>query len=145
MVAATCSDSDAPPDAPVSAGGVKAARVSGSICEPCTSSGMSIHTGPGRPVVARCSASSRWRRMDSGSVTVTAYFVSERTTETMSTSCAPTERTPESPFMSARFTWPEMKMHGVESSHAPARPVTALVPPGPVVTKAAPSPSVALA
>ena len=35
---------------------------------------------------------------------------------------------------SARFTWPEMNRHGVESSQAPATPVTALVPPGPVVT-----------
>ena len=45
---------------------------------------------------------------------------------------------------SARFTWPEMKRQGVESSQAPATPVMALVPPGPVVTSATPRWLVAL-
>ena len=76
---------------------------------------------------------------------VSAYLVIDFTIETMSTSCAPTERTPVLPLRSARLTWPETNTVGVESSQAPATPVTALVPPGPVVTKAAPSPSVTLA
>jgi hypothetical protein len=57
--------------------------------------------------------------------------------ETISISCTPRMRTPESRFRSARLTCPEMNKTGVESSHAPATPVTALVPPGPVVTMAA--------
>ena len=47
--------------------------------------------------------------------------------------------------VSARFTWPETKRHGTESSHAPARPVMALVAPGPVVKYPAPKRPVSLA
>jgi len=36
------------------------------------------------------------------------------------------------------LTWPEMMIIGIESSHAPATPVIALVPPGPVVTQTTP-------
>ena len=72
------------------------------------------------------------------SSTVTAYFVIGFTIDTMSTSCTPSWRTPVSRFRSARLTWPETNRQGVESSQAPATPVTALVPPGPVVTTATP-------
>ena len=51
----------------------------------------------------------------------------------------------ESNMRSGRFTWPERKSTGVESSHAPATPVTALVPPGPVVTMQTPRELVAFA
>ena len=47
-------------------------------------------------------------------------------------------RTPESPTRSERFTCPEITIIGVESSHAPATPVIALVPPGPDVTRTGP-------
>ena len=78
-----------------------------------------------------------------GSVIVTAYFVTDCTMGTISTSCTPTCRTPSGVpsawyIRSARFTWPEMKRHGVESSQAPTSPVMALVAPGPVVTSATP-------
>ena len=42
-----------------------------------------------------------------------------------------------SPTKSERFTWPEITIIGVESSHAPATPVIALVPPGPGCDQAA--------
>ena len=72
--------------------------------------------------------------MESGSSTVTAYFVTERTIETMSTSWTPSIRTPVSRFRSARFTCPERTSIGTESSHADATPVREFVPPGPLVT-----------
>ena len=77
--------------------------------------------------------------MSAGSSTVAAYLVIGRTMETISTSCGPIWRTPLSPMRSARFTWPEMISKGTDSIQAPAQPVTALVPPGPVVTSATPS------
>jgi hypothetical protein len=76
--------------------------------------------------------------MSEGSITVTAYLVIGLTIETMSTSCTPIWRTPELPFRSARFACPESTSIGVESNHAPATPVIALVPPGPAVTRHTP-------
>ena len=90
-------------------GGVKPSSCAGSMGEACTSSGMSIQTGPGRPVVARCTAFSRWKRMLGGSVTVTAYLVMGMTIGTISISWEPSCRSPESPLRSARFTWPQKK------------------------------------
>ena len=46
---------------------------------------------------------------------------------------------------SGRLTWPDRNSIGVESSQAPATPVTAFVPPGPVVTMATPRLFVAFA
>ena len=89
--------------------------------------------------------------MSAGSRTVTAYFVIGRTIERMSTSCTPSCRIPSgssvvaSNIRSGRFTCPDTNSTGVESSQAPATPVTALVPPGPVVTMQKPRPSVAFA
>ncbi len=85
-----------------------------------------------------------------GSVTVTAYLTIGFTMETMSTSCTPNWRIPSgvpsaANMRSGRLTWPETTSIGVESSHAPATPVTAFVPPGPVVTIATPMWFVALA
>ena len=39
----------------------------------------------------------------------------------------------------SRFTWPEMTSMGMESVHAPKTPLSALMPPGPVVTLITPS------
>ena len=89
--------------------------------------------------------------MSLGSRMVTAYFVIGATMEQMSTSCTPSWRMPSglpetaSNMRSGRFTWPETNKTGVESSHAPATPVTALVPPGPVVTMQNPRPWLAFA
>ena len=88
--------------------------------------------------------------MLAGSVTVTAYLVSGLTTGMMSNSCGPRCRTPSGMpsalyMRSARFTCPERNRHGEESSQAPARPVMAFVPPGPVVSMATPRPFVTLA
>jgi hypothetical protein len=99
---------------------------------------MSSQTGPRRPVVARCTASSRCRRIAAGSITVAAYLVIGRTIETMSTSCGPICRTPLAPMRSSRFTCPEMISSGTDSIQAPAHPVMAFVAPGPVVTRAQP-------
>src|ERR1035437_6669447 len=76
--------------------------------------------------------------MDSGDITLTAYFVMGRTIETMSTSCCPMERTPRVDSISARLAWPEIKNPPLDSIHAHATPVTQYVPPGPVVTMATP-------
>ena len=66
-----------------------------------------------------------------------AYLVKGLTTEIISTSCGPIDRSPRPVNMSARLAWPEKNMQGVESSHAAASPVIAFVPPGPVVTRTA--------
>ncbi len=71
------------------ASGSKPSSPAGSISAACTSSGMSIHTGPGRPVRARNSAWSRCQRIVVGSRIVTAYFVIGCTIETMSISWTP--------------------------------------------------------
>src|SRR5882757_1973436 len=76
--------------------------------------------------------------MSAGSITVTAYLVIGDTIETMSTSCTPICLTPEVPFKSARLAWPDSTSIGVESCHAPATPVIALVDPGPAVTRHTP-------
>ena len=52
--------------------------------------------------------------MEFGVSTVTAYFVMERTIDTMSTSWTPSIRTPVSRFRSARFTCPERTSMGTE-------------------------------
>ena len=89
--------------------------------------------------------------MSCGSTIVTAYFVIGSTIEQMSTSCTPSCRMPSGRFVfasnmrSGRLTCPETTSTGVESSQAPATPVTAFVPPGPVVTMQKPSPPVAFA
>ena len=119
--------------------GSEGRSVVSSIIWAWTSRGRSSQTGPRRPVVARWIARSISNRMSLGSRMVFAYFVSGVTTETMSSSCGPMERTPRVVSRSARLTWPERKMQGVESSHAAASPVMVLVPPGPVVTSAAAS------
>ena len=51
-------------------------------------------------------------------------------------SCTPNCLSPGTPalrIVSLRLTWPEINKDGTESSHAPARPVIAFVPPGPEV------------
>jgi hypothetical protein len=102
---------------------------------------MSIHTGPGRPVRASYSAFSRWNRISIGSVTITAYLVIGRTRSTMLISCTPSVRNPGCPVIVCFWnTWPLIVIVGTWSSHAPATPVIAFVPPGPEVTTARPRP-----
>ena len=55
--------------------------------------GISTHTGPGLPVVARCQAFSSAKRMSAGSSIITAYFVIADAAFTMSYSWSPIART----------------------------------------------------
>jgi hypothetical protein len=114
--------------------------LSGSTNAACTSSGISSHTGPWRPLKASDTAFSKWYRMSSGFFIITAYFVIDSTILIIPSSWFPFWRTPSESFKSVVFTWPEMIMQGVDSNHAAATPVTALLPPGPVVTRTAPIP-----
>ena len=87
-----------------------------SIGDACTSKGMSIHTGPGRPVRARSQiqpfrGDSGFR---SGSSTVTAYLVMGLTMETMSTSWTPTWRIPERLIFVVKSTIRSLDLPGDE-------------------------------
>ena len=74
--------------------------------------------------------------MVEGSVTHTAYFVTGRAIATMSTSWSPSCRsgTEYDDIIVSRFTCPDTTIIGSESTNAPNTPVSAFVPPGPVVT-----------
>ena len=106
---------------------------------PCTSSGMSSHTGPAGPFGQVEGLVQVDSAMDSGSMTVIAYLVigaSEGDDVELLRSELADPRANR--FMSARLTCPEITRQGVDSSHAPATPVIAFVPPGPVVTSTTP-------
>ena len=73
-----------------------------------------------------------------------AYLVMGCTDLTMSYSWSPTARRGRPPVNCMAYravvsyrTWPEMMNMGMESSQPPTTPVSALVPPGPVVTQTA--------
>ena len=130
-----------------SACGSNPGSASGSTCAPCTSSGTSIQTGPGRPDSARCIAFSRWYLAILGSSSMTLYLVEARTIGRMSASCTPNclSARPQSWMVCSLFACPEITKSGVESCQAPTSPVSALVAPGPVVTSATPKPPRCLA
>ena len=72
-----------------------------------------------------------------GSLTKTAYFVMPAAIRTMSTSWSPSWRSPSTSWQAmhvSRLTCPEITKSGTESVHAPKTPLSALMPPGPVVT-----------
>ena len=77
--------------------------------------------------------------MSAGSITVTAYLViGADHRDDVDFLHAHLTDAGVGPSRSARFAWPESTSIGVESSHAPATPVIALVPPGPAVTRQTP-------
>jgi hypothetical protein len=124
------------------ASGTKRASSSGTTRMLWMSRGMSIHTGPGLPDMARNSALSSSWAMLAGSVIITAYLVMDATMLTMSASCWPKVRRafPVYRVVSARVFWPEMKMQGRPSCHADRTPVRVLVAAQPVDTRQTPGP-----
>ena len=71
---------------PTFSGSTHPFKTSGIICADCTSNGMSIHTGPGLPLVASYNAFSRCTFIISGLLTLTTYFVIGLTMAAISTS-----------------------------------------------------------
>ena len=98
-----------------------------------TSLGMSISTGPGRPLAAIRKASATMRAMSRGSRTTQECFTIGRVMPKMSVSWK------ASVPMAARGTWPVITTIGTESMWAVAMPVTRLVAPGPEVPKHTPT------
>ena len=75
--------------------------------------------------------------MRSGSVTISQYLVIASTDLQISNSWSPSARmcTPDMRAVQSVRICPEITSIGMESSHAPTTPVSAFVPPGPVVTQ----------
>jgi len=116
----------------ICAGGISAAWMS---------SGTSSQTGPGRPAWQILHASSSEGATSSTDMSVFANFVIGRTESTMLYSWSPSWRSLRcgaAVIIVERLTCSEMTIIGTESSHAPRTPVSAFVPPGPVVTQTTP-------
>ena len=98
----------------------------------CTSFGMSTSTGPGRPCVATWNA--WWMVSASLAVSLTSQLclVQGRVMPTVSASWKASL-----PIMKVG-TWPVSTTIGIESISASVMPVTALVAPGPEVTRTTP-------
>ncbi len=94
---------------------------------------MSTTTGPGRPVVATWKASWMMRARSLTSFTSQLCFVQGRVMPTVSHSWKASEP------ISVVGTWPEMHTSGIESISASCSGVTALVAPGPEVTRRTPA------
>jgi len=98
-----------------------------------TSLGMSTSTGPGRPVVAMWKAFLIDEASALTSFTSMLCFTQGRVTPMASTSWNASRP------IACVGTCPEMMTIGIESMYAVAMPVTALVTPGPEVTRHTPT------
>ena len=78
--------------------------------------------------------------MLAGSMTSAAYLVIGRTMSTIGASWSPSWRSgrPLRATVVSLRTWPDTYSAGTESCHWPSTPVTAFVPPGPLVTQTTP-------
>ena len=136
MISRTCAARPDPRRTPAALGGIESAAGSdSSIGAACTSSGISIHTGPGPPVARQVDGLLQVvadaRGVQHGHRVLGDRLDDRDDVDFLHAQLPHAERRAiggEHAVGALHLTGE--KQHGVESSHAPATPVMALVPPG---------------